>query len=124
MANKLMVACVLLAVIVLGQSQWTGVSTSTWQSLVNEIYFKTGLGLCKDRMTEAGYTFKSIYVIRLGPGVEYTLNDTLNNVHVCVCLRIPPPKYMNLSQYYFFPGGQMKQETVDVIQNVETALET
>lgn len=54
-------------------------------------------------------------MIRTGPGIEYTLNDTENNVYLCSCVRIAAPVYMNMTFYAYFPGGQRKlEESSDV----------
>lgn len=113
MSSKLFVLAFLLGIVALSQCQWTTISPSDWPRLVNDVYFKAGFTLCKNKIVDAGKVFKQIYVIRLGPGIEYTLNDTENNVHLCSCVRVPAPTFMNVSYYAFFPLGQRKEEIGD-----------
>lgn len=112
MTVKLLASCVILCLVALCNSQWTPLSPKDVAAFQNEFYFKAGLAICKSKIAETGHTFKSIYVIRIGPGVEYTLNDTDNNVHLCTCLRVAAPIFMNMTYYAFFPQGQRKEEII------------
>ena len=69
MTGKLLVSCVVVCLVALCNSQWTALSPRDVSSLQGEFYFKTGLDICKAKIAETGHTFKSIYVIRIGPGV-------------------------------------------------------
>lgn len=51
--------------------------------------------------------------VRVGPGFEYNLNDTNNDIHICRVSRIAPPAYVNLTLYTFVQIAQGKQVVED-----------
>lgn len=112
---RLFLIVVVLALFSTGQAQWNLLPPSSLPILNNDIYFRKGLEACQAKITENNKTYKNIMYIRAGPGYEYNLNDTDDNVHVCRVARVPPPTYVIQNFYVFVDLSQGKQVVADKV---------
>lgn len=87
MSSKLLLVFITLALFSIGQSQagWVVLNPVQVASLSSATQFQFALNLCKDRLATTNKTFDFLYFVRTGPNsiVEYNLNDTDGNCHVC-----------------------------------------